>query len=155
MTQFGYLPRSSGNMEANLARLNEFSARANTATDDEIEQFFRQIAADLVEALARPPIKATALFAAAQAAVRLVPAGFASASRVDCLLSLAQFQYLIGQPLLGVEPATDASEVARRVSEPALLRKALTFQGILQADTGNLPGAIECFAEALDLAIEL
>src|SRR5262249_17539706 len=49
----------------------------------------------------------------------------------------------------------DASEFARRVGSAAQLRKALTFQGILLADTGNLPGAIECLAEALELATEL
>lgn len=142
-------------MEANVARLNEFVARAGVASNEDAEQFFSQTAADLGEALARPPAKAGVLFAAAQAALQHVPARFVSASRVECLLSLAQFQYFIGQPLLGVEPATDASEFARKVAEPALLRKALTFQGILHADTGNLPGAIESFAEALDLAIEL
>ncbi len=33
-----------------------------------------------------------------------------------------------------------------------LLRRALTFHGILLADTGNVPGAIEVYAEALDIA---
>ncbi|HUL67140.1 MAG TPA: HD domain-containing phosphohydrolase [Burkholderiaceae bacterium] len=78
-----------------------------------------------------------------------------SRSRVHCLLCLAQFHYLIGQPLNGVEPATAGTSYARKIEDPAMLRKALTFQGILLADTGNLPGAIECYAEALDLAIEL
>lgn len=142
-------------MEANFARLNEFSARANEASAEDAEHFFRQLSADLNEALLRPPAKASAFFFAAQAALSSVPAEFASQARVDCLLCLAQFHYLIGQPLHGVEPATEGSQAARRVGAPSLLRKALTFQGILLADTGNLPGAIECYAEALDIAIEL
>src|SRR5262245_22147546 len=142
-------------MEANIARLNEFSARAGRATAEDTELFFRQVSADLSDALQRPSPKVGALFIAVQSALRVVPAEFGSRSRVDCLLSLAQFHYLIGQPLNGVEPATDGALYARKAGDPALLRKALTFQGILLADTGNLPGAIECYAEALDLAIEL
>src|SRR5882672_8446108 len=142
-------------MEANFAWLSEFSARADKASAEEAEQFFRQISADLNAALLRPEARAGALFIAVQSAVKSVPPEFASQPRVDCLLCLAQFHYLIGQPLHGVEPAADGSQCARRVQDPSLLRKALTFQGILLADTGNLPGAIECYAEALDLAIEL
>jgi putative two-component system response regulator len=142
-------------MEANITRLTEFSGRARTASAEEAEQFFREAAVALNAALASPPAKAGAFFAAIQSTLQLVPPGMVSAARVECLLSLAQYQYLIGQPLLGVEPATDASEIARDVADRALLRKALTFQGILLADTGNLPGAIECHAEALELAIEL
>src|SRR5262245_58508912 len=126
-------------MEANFARLNEFSARAAEATAEDAERFFEQIAVDLNEALLRPPAKAGAFFLAVQTTLKSVPLEFASRSRVDCLLCLAQFHYLIGQALHGVEPATDGSLCARKVGDRALLRKALNFQGILLADTGNLP----------------
>src|SRR6202007_464120 len=36
-----------------------------------------------------------------------------------------------------------------------LLRKALSTHGVLLADTGNVPVAIECYAEALEIAVEL
>jgi len=149
------LAKNPGEMDAIFVRLNEFSSRASTASAEEAEQFFRRTAADLGEALAKPPARSVAFFSAVHAALQAVPESLASAPRVDCLLSLAQYHYLIGQPLLGVAPATDASEFARKVGDQPLLRKALTFQGILLADTGNLPGAIECHAEALELAIEL
>ncbi len=142
-------------MEANLARLKEFSARASKATTEDVEQFFRDAASMLSEVVKLSPAKATAFFGSLQSALQLLPSELASASRVECLLSLAQHQYLVGQPLLGVEPSRDATEISRKVGDRALLRKALTFQGILLADTGNLPQAIECYAEALDLAIEL
>src|SRR5262252_8065698 len=149
------LDNLQGDMEANFAHLSAFSARADKASADEAEQFFRRIAAELSEALQRPSSKAGAFFVAVQSALRAVPSQYASPSRVHCLLCLAQFHYLIGQPLNGVEPATDGTLCARKIEDRAMLRKALTFQGILLADTGNSPGAIECYAEALDLAIEL
>jgi len=142
-------------MDADFARLNEFLSKASSATSEDAEAFCVQAAKELNEALIRPPAKAGAFVLAVQAALKAVPTTFASPARVECLLCLAQYHYLIGQPLLGVEPAADASEFAKRVGDPALLRKALTFQGILLADTGNSPGAIECYADALDLAIEL
>jgi putative two-component system response regulator len=149
------LDNHQSDMEANFAHLSAFSARADKASADEAEQFFRRIAAELSEALQRPSSKAGAFFVAVQSALRAVPSQYASPSRVHCLLCLAQFHYLIGQPLNGVEPATDGTLCARKIEDRAMLRKALTFQGILLADTGNSPGAIECYAEALDLAIEL
>jgi putative two-component system response regulator len=142
-------------MDANVARLAEFTARAAAVNAEDAELFFRDVAGVLGDALARPPATAGPFFSSIQSALELVPPSFVSASRVECLLSLAQYHYFIGQPLLGVEPSTDASEFARKVGDRGLFRKALTFQGILLADTGNLPGAIECFSEALELAIEL
>src|SRR5882672_10905423 len=97
------LARTLGDMEANFARLTEFSARAHDVSAAEAEQFFQQISADLNEALLRPPARAGVFFLAVQSAVKSVPLEFASQARVNCLLSLAQFHYLIGQPLLGVE----------------------------------------------------
>lgn len=38
---------------------------------------------------------------------------------------------------------------------PAALRKALTFHGILLADTGNIATAVECYAESIDLVEQL
>lgn len=155
MTQFGYMVGNQSHMDANFARLNEFLVRAETASAAEAEAFFSQATADLNEALARPPAKASAFVMGVQTVLKAVPSVHASPARVECLLCLAQYHYLIGQPLSGVEPASDASDYARRVVDRSLLRKALTFQGILLADTGNLPGAIECYADALELAIEL
>jgi putative two-component system response regulator len=142
-------------MDAGLARLTQFAAIASTASPDEVDAFLEQIASDLQSALASPPSKGASFIAAAQMALKSIPSVHSSAARVECLLCAAQYHYLIGQPLSGVEPAAEASECSRRVGDPSLLRKALTFQGILLADTGNLPGAIECYSEALDLAIEL
>lgn len=142
-------------MDPNLAKLSEFAARAAFASADEAEGFFRESVGLLRAALASPPSKATGFLAAIQSALQLAPSSLASRARVDCLLTLAQYQYLVGKPLDGVEPSIDATEMARRLGDRSLLRLALTFQGNLLSDTGNLPGAIECHAEALEIAIEL
>lgn len=68
------------------------------------------------------------------------------------MLAIAQFFYISGQTVLGLEPTSNAVSAARSLGDLRLLRRALMAQGILQADTGNVPGAIECHAEALEIA---
>ena len=72
--------------------------------------------------------------------------------RINCLLDASHFFYLIGQPFNAIEPADDATELASQVDNKSLLRKGLTFLGMMHADTGNVSRAIECYAQALDLA---
>ncbi|HEV3018819.1 MAG TPA: HD domain-containing phosphohydrolase [Burkholderiaceae bacterium] len=73
----------------------------------------------------------------------------------ECLLSIAKYAYVAGHPLKGLAPSQRAVELLRGLGSRALLRKALSFRGTLLADTGNLPGAIEDYAEALEIAVEL
>ena len=113
------------------------------------------IASRLKAQLAAPTAESLTEVAAAHIALRSLPSNAVSATRVECLLDVAQFFHLSGRTLLGIEPAANAVQFARQFGDSALLRKALTFHGILLADSGNLPAAVECYAEALDLAIAL
>jgi len=73
----------------------------------------------------------------------------------ECLRSIARYAYVSGHALKGLEPAQRAVELSRRLGARSLLRKSLSIWGALLADTGNLPGAIEAYAEALEIAVEL
>jgi putative two-component system response regulator len=75
--------------------------------------------------------------------------------RVNCLMDVSQFFYLVGQTFTAIEPARDAVEIASAVGDNALHRKALTFLGIVCADTGNISRAIECYSQALEIAQSL
>jgi putative two-component system response regulator len=75
--------------------------------------------------------------------------------RINCLLDASNFFYLIGQSFDAIEPAADAVELAGSAQAKPLLRKAYTFLGMMYADTGNIPSAIECYDKALDLAHSL
>ncbi len=78
-----------------------------------------------------------------------------SLALAECLLSIAKFAYVSGHALKGLGSAQRAVDLVRSLNSPALLRKALTIRGALLADTGNLPVAIEVYAEALEIAVEL
>jgi putative two-component system response regulator len=113
------------------------------------------IASRLKAQLAAPSAESLTEVAAAHIALRALPPGAVSATRIECLLDVARFFYLSGRTLLGIEPAANAVQFARQLGDASLLRKALTFQGILLADSGNLPAAVECYAEALELVVGL
>jgi putative two-component system response regulator len=138
-------------MESAQTNLQHFAARAATASREDAEAFFDSTLRELHAALARPTANGSALFTEALAAIERVPAQYVTPARVECLLAIAQHLYLTGQPLAAVVPAKEASDFARQTGDAALLRKALTFEGIVLADSGNLPGAIECYASALEI----
>jgi putative two-component system response regulator len=73
----------------------------------------------------------------------------------DCLIAIARFAYISGQVLKGLEHSQRAVSVIRRVGPCPLLRKALSVLGLLLADSGNFAGAMEAYAEALEISVEL
>ncbi|HEX5639915.1 MAG TPA: hypothetical protein VFX81_08960, partial [Burkholderiaceae bacterium] len=80
----------------------------------------------------------------------------ASPEVVDCFLLVAQYFYLANEPATGLEAAKAASTQARQLMDsPVLLRRALSTEGIMRKETGDLPGATLAFAEALEIARRL
>ncbi len=75
--------------------------------------------------------------------------------RINCLIDLAHHLYLMGSPFQAIDPAKQASALASLAGIPALTRKALTTLGVMYADTGNIPQAIECHSQALEIAQSL
>lgn len=130
-------------------------ATSRAAREEGAEQELVEIARSLKAQLATPNAESLVVVAAAHTALRNLPPSLINPTRVDCLLDVAQFFYVSGRTLLGLEPAANGVQMARALGDPALLRKAVTFQAILLADSGNLPAAIESYAAGLDLALEL
>lgn len=83
--------------------------------------------------------------------LRQIPGTAHAEVRINCLLDAAQYFYVTGQPFNGLEPARTAVELGEKADLQPLLRKALTFLGIINADTGNISSAVECYAKALDI----
>lgn len=74
-------------------------------------------------------------------------------AKAACLLDAANFFYLAGQPFEGIGAATVVVALVRTSGEKLLLRRGLSCLGVMHADSGNLPLAIECYAEAVELAL--
>jgi putative two-component system response regulator len=111
-----------------------------------------RLSESLKEELAHPKSDSVIRVAAAHNELRALPQAPPSALRAECLLDIAHYFYVSGQTLLAIEPAGKAVDCARALGDQRLLRKSLTFQGVFLADTGNIPGAVECYASALELA---
>jgi putative two-component system response regulator len=78
-----------------------------------------------------------------------------SESVVECLLSIAHLHYLDNRASLALRPAGMAATYAAALDSLPLLRKALTFVGVMRKETGDLPGATEALSQALGLARSL
>ena len=61
----------------------------------------------------------------------------------------------MGAPFLAIDPAKQAIELASLAGMKSLERKALTALGVMYADTGNIPQAIECHARSLEIVQQL
>lgn len=98
---------------------------------------------------------AKAIFRGAYERLSTVPDSHTSVPLVECLLVIAHYHYLTSQPALALAPAVQAASSARRIADGKLLRKALTFVGLMRMETGSLPGATEALSEALEVARKL
>jgi putative two-component system response regulator len=74
---------------------------------------------------------------------------------VEAMLTCCQYFYVSGNPQRALDAAEVAMRHARELRDAATLRKALTFLGIVQADLGDIGGAIESDGEALELSLAL
>lgn len=112
----------------------------------------RSLSSLVSESLARGQPPSPDFMDAAVADLRELDGDECASERVNCLFDIAHYSYVAGKAFSGIEPALLAVDLARRTNERHLLRKALTVLGVSYADTGNVSGAIECYAEAIEIA---
>ena len=90
--------------------------------------------------------------AAAVEALKGVAGAAHAELRINGLIDSSHYFFLLGQTFRAIDPAISAVELARVAKHQPLLKKALTLLAIVYADSGNIARAIECYAEALELA---
>ncbi|TMH71971.1 MAG: HD domain-containing protein [Betaproteobacteria bacterium] len=105
--------------------------------------------------LSTPSPQTAQVFARALDLIGRLKADAEGLALAECLLSIAKYAYVSGHALRGLALSERAVELFRRLDARPLLRRALSVRGALLADTGNVPVAIEAYAEAVEIAIEL
>jgi putative two-component system response regulator len=95
---------------------------------------------------------AAQFFSRVQTALCELDATQLTADGVEALLLIAHRFYNTAKTQSGVVPAAHALAGARCLGDSGLNRRAATFLGIMNGETGNLPAAVENYGEALDLA---
>jgi putative two-component system response regulator len=85
-------------------------------------------------------------------ATSLAVVGADSEVRAKGILDAGRFFYIYGRPDIGVRIANLAKSFSVETAQVAPTITAATLVGVCSADTGNLPRAMEAYAEALNLA---
>ena len=130
---------------------------AAPASDAMVEARARvsSIAALVKGHLAAPTPNSFAIVTEAIEELRAIDTPDTAEERVQCMLDAAQFFYVTGQPFIGISSVQQGIAIAETTANRMLLRRACTALGILCADTGNIPMAIEAYVRSLELAQEL
>jgi putative two-component system response regulator len=71
--------------------------------------------------------------------------------QLKLLMGVAKYFYVAGKPSVGLEVAELARQCAEEITDERQVATALTLLGVCAADTGNLPQAMEAYADALSL----
>lgn len=98
---------------------------------------------------------AAGMFEGALSQLERIPSSRASKDLVECLLVVAKYYYLMGDPALAVRSASVAVVNARALEDKHLLRKAYTYRGTMRVEAGDTSGSLEDCLDALRFAREL
>lgn len=139
----------------NSSAFQDLDALKKVSSDSELKLVLARVAMEVNSQYQSGVASSADFMTSAVATLKAVPGTAHSELRINALIDASHYFYLVGQTFSAIDPANDAVELARRVQNRALLRKALTLVGMVYADTGNISSAIECYAQALDLSREL
>jgi putative nucleotidyltransferase with HDIG domain len=76
-------------------------------------------------------------------------------ARFACIEEFTRLCYLANASRQALDPLLDGAKQAAALGNMAKRRVLLTFLGIMQADSGNLPAALTCICEALEISDSL
>jgi putative two-component system response regulator len=100
-------------------------------------------------------LKSAQIFARALELVAALGAEADGEPLAQCLIAIGRWAYISGQALKGLAFAQRAVDLLSRLGPRPLLTRALIVHAALLTDAGNLPRAIETFAAAMEIAVEL
>jgi putative two-component system response regulator len=123
-----------------------------TATTIDSAQALAELAATIKKKLACASRDDIPFFRSASEDLLSLPESTQREERVDCLLDIGQFFYLIGDTRQALQNTLATFELTKAQVAPLQLHRTLNCLGIFFMDTGNISRAIECYAEALEIA---
>jgi putative two-component system response regulator len=137
------------------AALQELASAGKLPDDMEVQSVLERVAAEIQGRMKSASPSSAEFFTSVSDSLVSFRGTANHRVRVQCLLDVAQYFYVVGQPFQALKPAAAALQLAVDARDKALNRKASTFLGAMYADTGNISGAIECYSQALQLLEEL
>lgn len=131
--------------------LRELAGAGRIPGDPEVGIALKELAAELKKLVKISSPTASETFVSAASALSILRGPGNAELRIECLLDIANYFYVLGQPFRSIDPTRDALALSRSIESKSLIRKSCTFLGAMYADTGNISGAIECYSEALEI----
>jgi len=125
---------------------------ASPVSPGECARFQADTRAQLATQLSSAGAQAARLFCEAQERLCGLDTEQLTVDGVEALLLIAHRHYNSASAHAGLTPVAKALAAARQFGDIGLLRRAETFHGVLQTESGNVPAAVENYAEALELA---
>jgi putative two-component system response regulator len=135
--------------------LRELATSGRTPDEPEVESLLERVAAEIQGRMKSASPSSAEFFSSVSDSLLRFKGTASYAVRIQCLLDIAQYFYVMGQPFQALKPASASLDLAVEAADKPLMRKASTFLGAMYADTGNISGAIECYSQALQLLEEL
>jgi putative two-component system response regulator len=135
--------------------LRKLTEAAKSPADEDVCAILERVAAEVQGRMKSASPQSADFFTSVSDSLMRIAGTTYHEVRIQCLLDVAQYFYVLGQPFQALKPATAALDLASKAENKPLIRKASTFVGAMYADTGNISGAIECYARALALLEEL
>lgn len=140
---------------AAIEAVQQLKTRSDPVADEELKAVLSRLAVEVNTQYQTGSNNAAEFITSAVEALKELRGTSCAELRINTLVDAAHYFYLGGHTFKALEPAQDAVELAQKTGPKSLLRKALTLQGMVFADTGNISRAIECYDKALILAQEL
>jgi putative two-component system response regulator len=142
-------------MRIEAMRLVEAASAPPVSPRQAAEPTLAELGRALDPAQVAPSPESGAIFARALELIRSGNIGPDETAAGNGLLSIARYAYAFGLDLEGLAPSLQAVELFRRFGMRPHLRKALVIRGALLSECGNVALAIEAYAEAIQIAVEL
>jgi putative two-component system response regulator len=139
-------------------RANDLAAalrQSRLSSDPEIKNALAHISTEIRERLASASKDSHDFFISVSDAIQHIRGQANSRLRAECLSNCCQYFYVAGSSHLALAPARQVVELASNYGTPQEKRKALNLLGILNAETGSVSEAIECYSPALEIAQQL
>jgi putative two-component system response regulator len=138
-----------------LQELKEISLESRDRADPQLRIVLSKVALEVNTRLQEGSMASSEFMNSVLATLKSLKGPSNAELKANCLMDIAHYFYVVGQSFSSIDPLSEAVIYAEQINHKALRRKALTFLGIVYADTGNISRAIECYAGALELAHDL
>lgn len=142
-------------MSSSYMELETLLRAKTSANEPEFKLALTRLAAEVKSRLTKDSSTSVEFFSATLRALSRVKGTAHASIRLQCFADSGVFFYENGLSIAALDVVRHATDLAKRANKKRWLRKIETMAGIVNADLGNVAGAVICYANALTVARDL